>query len=206
MSKEGMNVKKGTILIILGCVCFILALGLTIYNLHEMIRAKQISEDVVEKLIEKIPKQMTSKSESLPDYLKYPEKEMPSYLVNGERYIALLEIPEINLQLPVLGGEWSYKKLRQSPCRYSGSIYKDNIVLAAHNYISHFGRIKELQVGSSILLTDIKGNQFKYVVCAIEVLKPNQVEEMRNGDNWDLTMFTCTYNGKERFTLRCIRE
>ena len=35
-------------------------------------------------------------------------------------------------------------------------------------------------------------------------LPETAVEEMRAGE-WDLTLFTCTYDGRARVTVRCIR-
>ena len=37
-----------------------------------------------------------------------------------------------------------------------------------------------------------------------ETLPETAVEEMRAGE-WDLTLFTCTYDGRARVTVRCIR-
>ena len=38
----------------------------------------------------------------------------------------------------------------------------------------------------------------------VETLPETAVEEMRAGE-WDLTLFTCTYDGRARVTVRCIR-
>lgn len=42
---------------------------------------------------------------------------------------------------------------------------------------------------------------YKYSCKAIETLEPTQVEEMITGD-WDLTLFTCTYNNAKRVGYR----
>ena len=39
----------------------------------------------------------------------------------------------------------------------------------------------------------------------LEILQPTAVEEMTSGD-YDLTLFTCTYGGATRFTVRCLRK
>ena len=59
-----------------------------------------------------------------------------------------------------------------------------------------------LQVGDAVYFTDVGGNVISYEVSATEILKPTQVEEMRNS-SWDLTLYTCTYGGRERVTIRC---
>lgn len=94
--------------------------------------------------------------------------------------------------------------LRRTPCRYSGSAYRDDLILLAHNYESHFGRLKSLSPGDAVLFTDADGNEFAYEVLELEMLRPTAVEDMTAGD-WDLTLFTCTLGGQARVTVRCLR-
>ena len=77
-------------------------------------------------------------------------------------------------------------------------------VIAAHNYKTHFGRLKELRPGDEVRFTDTEGNAFRYTVAELETLGKYDVEEMAAGD-WDLTLFTCTYGGQSRVTVRCLR-
>ena len=115
----------------------------------------------------------------------------------------MLKIPAFGLELPVLS-QWSYPNLRIAPCRYQGSAYTDDLVIAAHNYTSHFGNLKNLQEGDTVILTDMDDNVFTYKVALRETLMPTAVEEMSSGD-WDLTLFTCTLGGSYRVTVRCER-
>ena len=40
-----------------------------------------------------------------------------------------------------------------------------------------------------------------------EVIDEMDTESMLAGEEeWDLTLFTCTYGGRQRYTLRCIQE
>lgn len=43
------------------------------------------------------------------------------------------------------------------------------------------------------------------MVSLVEILDETAVEEMTAGE-WDLTLFTCNYDGRARITVRCIRE
>ena len=121
--------------------------------------------------------------------------------LDGAACIGVLEIPKIDLKLPVLS-EWSYPLLKKAPCRYSGSAYLDNLVIAAHNYRTHFGKLKELETGDEVIFTDAAGNRFEYNVAAVEALTPQSVEDMTSGE-WALSLFTCTLDGKNRVTVRC---
>ena len=76
------------------------------------------------------------------------------------------------------------------------------MIIAAHNYQSHFGTLSEVSLGDEIIFTDIDGNIFLYEVADFENLRGTQVEDMLNSD-WELTLFTCTYGGASRVTVRC---
>ena len=124
-----------------------------------------------------------------------------TYLKSIKACIGILEIPAIDLKLPVLS-EWSYPFLKRAPCRYSGSAYLDNLVITVHNYRTYFGKLKELEVGTEVIFTDAAGNRFEYKVAAVEALTPQSVKDMTSGE-WALSLFTCTLDGKNRVTVRC---
>lgn len=130
-----------------------------------------------------------------------PIPEMPTMEIDGEMYIGYLEMPTIGLTLPVMS-DWSYLQLRIAPCRYWGSVYDNSMVIMAHNYDRHFGRIATLELGDPVQFVCADGEIFSYVVCGHETLKPTDVELMLEGTS-DLTLFTCTYGGKSRCALRC---
>ena len=113
----------------------------------------------------------------IPDYVLNPEMDMPQEEVDGQEYSGVLTIPALSLDLPVIG-EWSYSNLRTAPCRYAGSVYLNNMVIAAHNYRSHFGRLKDLPQGEEVIFTDMDGNVFRYRTAEMEILSPFAVEEM----------------------------
>ncbi len=139
----------------------------------------------------------------LPDYVLNPQMEMPTAEDDGSEYVGTLEIPALELELPVLE-DWSYPSLRVAPCRYSGSAYQEGFVIAAHNYRSHFGRIGDLSYGDCVVFTDVDGNAFSYTVREIQTLESTAIEEMLSTE-WDLSLFTCTLGGQKRLTVRCER-
>ena len=215
-----MKNKRGMILIVGGVLLIAAALILTGYNMWDERRAKQEADALVVQLknaisaqhpVEESPTDTVVQEESdaitevpkLPVYVLNPDMEMPIKTIDAEDYIGVLEVPSLELVLPIIS-EWSYPALKVSPCRYKGSAYKDNLVIAAHNYRSHFGRLEDLQEGEEILFTDMDGNVFRYQVALTEILIPTAIEEMTNGE-WDLTLFTCTLGGQYRVTVRCDR-
>lgn len=54
----------------------------------------------------------------------------------------------------------------------------DNLVIAAHNYTRHFGRLKKLLPGNTVIFTDVDGNCFNYNVLETQILQPNEIKEM----------------------------
>lgn len=205
-----MGKKKGTILMVTGLLLIAAALFLTLFNIYDSKRAGQEAEQVVGQIIGKIEQAQQEKQEQseagvdvTPDYELDSAIEMPSVKVGEFRYIGLLEIPALNRQLPIMA-ECTDQGLRTAPCRYTGSVYEDSMVIAGHNYLSHFAGLRGLPLGSEVYFTDMEGNIFQYTIEWIEVLQPDQVEEMTSGD-WDLTLFTCTYGGQTRHAIRCLR-
>ena len=55
------------------------------------------------------------------------------------------------------------------------------MIVAAHNYDSHFGRIRKLDSGDRIDFTDVTGTVYHYQVIQTEILPDTAVEEMRAG-------------------------
>lgn len=199
------KVMKGKILTGVGLLLIAAALLLTVYNIRESDRAGAESEDMVvrmESLTADLPERLeTEKKELVPEYKKNPEMEMPTVEVNGQECVGMIEIPALGLKLPVIS-EWSDAKLKKAPCRYSGSAYLKNMIIAGHNYRTHFSGIKRLNPGDSVVFTDADGNVFSYEVAEIETVGGYDIEKMEAGD-WDLTLFTCTNKGKARAAVRC---
>ena len=196
---------KGKILTGAGLLLIAAALLLTVYNIRESDRAGAESEEMVvrmESLTADLPERLeTEKKELVPEYKKNPEMEMPTVEVNGQECVGMIEIPALGLKLPVIS-EWSDAKLKKAPWRYSGYSYLKNMIIAGHNYRTHFSGIKRLNPGDSVVFTDADGNVFSYEVAEIETVGGYDIEKMEAGD-WDLTLFTCTNKGKARAAVRC---
>lgn len=207
--------NKGKFLIITGLLLIAAALFLTVYNLYDEVRARRSVMEIMACIEADIPaKPSTEPLEipeeanttasleevEVPDYLLNPDMEMPTENINGIDYIGILRIPALELELPVIS-EWSYPRLKIAPCRYTGSAYQDDLIIAAHNYNSHFGNLKNLREGDTATLTDMDGNVFTYEMAELEILQPTDIEGMDSGE-WDLTLFTCTIGGSSRVTAR----
>lgn len=188
-----------------GLLLIAAALCLFVYNKREAESAAQTAEQALQEISD-VPHVLEQPQESeihsiIPDYISDPTMEMPTVEVDGNFYIGILEIHALELSLPVIS-EWNDTRLKQAPCRYKGSVYLDNLIIAGHNYKKHFGGLKNLQIGDTITFTDMDEHCFSYTVTALEELDGTAIEAMESGD-WDLTLFTCTIGGKKRGTVRC---
>ena len=202
--------KPGSVLMGIGLTLLLSSFALTAYNLWDMNRAAKSSAQVSQQLTAVIPeKELPSEfnpaypNEEIPAYILAPNMSMPEEIVDNVAYIGILEIPDLNLSLPV-ASNWSDPLLKNTPCRYAGSAYTDNLVIAAHNYARHFGNLKNLHLDSEIYFTDISGNIFRYAVSEFETLPPTAIEAMQSNTH-GLTLFTCTIGGHDRITLRAER-
>ena len=190
--------RRGAVaLITIGCLFILAALTLGGYNLWDDHRAEQS----VSGILDRLPIRKPPASDTTPDYILNPDMEMPTEEIDGYLYIGKVSIPALALELPVMD-TWDYKRMKIAPCRYVGTAYRPGFVLCAHNYTAHFGRLKNLSPGDSVIFTDVAGNEFSYEVAKVEILAPTAVEEMKS-DDWDLTMFSCTLDGRTRVTVRC---
>lgn len=210
--------QAGTIWIAMGLLLIAAALCFAAYNLYDSLRAQRASDDIIaqleqlpgeeptEPVRETVPEGETAPVEtiSVPDFVRFPDMEMPVERIRGIDYIGVLRIPALEMELPVTSW-WSYDHLQVAPCRYTGSAYLRNMVICGHNYPSHFGNLKNLTEGDLATFTDMDGNVFTYRMVERETLQPTDVEGMESGD-WDLTLFTCTVGGKLRITIRFAQE
>ncbi|MCI8609657.1 MAG: sortase [Firmicutes bacterium] len=203
--KDRAKPKSGKILMRIGIILLVAAVALAGYNVWDDNRAAESVEWVMDMMPDLVKSSVSDpalvQEQSYPDYMVYPDMEMPTVDIDGNEYIGVLSLPSLGKDLPVLS-EWSYPNLRVAPCRYAGTAYKKGFVICAHNYTHHFGDIKYLQPGDSLYFTDVDGNVFNYEVEQTEQLEPDHTKYMIS-DEWDLTLFTCTIGGQFRVAVRC---
>lgn len=190
-----MRNKLGTIFMGTGAVLVLAAFSLFLWNQREARRAEASVEKVLPQIIEQM--------EAADDYPDPYDTDMTVVEIDGYGYIGYLSIPSLGLELPVMS-EWDYQRLKIAPCRYAGAAKTNDLVIAAHNYARHFGMLSQLAAGDKVYFCDMDGVLAAYEVMEVVALKPTDVEEMTSGD-YALTLFTCTYGGKSRVTVRCAR-
>ena len=205
-----MRDKCRRICLISGFLLIIAAIALCIYNIAESRKAEKRSQSVMTELRAEIEEyaaeeasETITESDLFAEYEPTEQEEMQVISVDGTDYCGYLSIEELGIELPVIN-EFSYASLKTAPCRYSGSVAENDIIIAAHNYSTHFGRLNSLSDGSEIVFTDCSGKSSSYNVISIEEIDGSDKAQMFSGEgtDWDLTLFTCTLSGKRRVTVR----
>lgn len=202
--------KAGIIFVTLGVVLILSALLLFLYNGLEDRRAGQEAEllldDVLSAIADQtdIPTQQTENDvEESTEQAETLPAEMPVVMIYGYEYIGYISIPDLDLELPVMA-EWDYNRLKISPCRHFGSSRTDDLVIAAHNYKTHFGKLSSLEEGAEIIFTDMDGIENYYTLSRLDTLAPDAVDAVQNS-GYDLVLYTCTPGGATRVVAFCDR-
>jgi len=199
--------KTGKKLIITGVIFVLSALSIYIHNQVMDNNARSFTDKVMYNIDEYIhhqKRQSDAITYTLPlneEEKNYIQSDQICYKYQNYAFTGYISIPKLDLELPVMY-DWSYDNLNICPCRYYGSVLTDDLVIAAHNYKSHFGNINDLINGDEVFYTDITGNSYEYEVSFVEILNPAETDKMTSGE-YDLTLFTCTWSGSERIVVRC---
>ena len=206
------SVKKnlGNALMIAGLLLICGALALLYYNRWESSKAGLASLNIRNELAEAINEgtavleqpEVQAVENAIPDeYLP-----MAVGVVDDTRYLGILEIPSLELSLPVREN-WDYDSLKTSPCRYSGSYKTGDFVICAHNYDKHFGPLRTASAGAEVVFISVTGERYNYVISNVETVEPTDIDYMIDSRaDWDMTLFTCTTGGRTRCAVRCIRN
>ncbi len=127
--------------------------------------------------------------------------------LKGYDVMARIDIDAIDAHLPVLA-ETSPEALKVSACYYEGVMpgEEGNLVITGHNYSngSIFGRLDELKVGDTVLVTGLDGVTHTYTIYELDHITPDHPEKLNDTENdSELTLLTCESHGNGRLVVRC---
>ena len=125
-----------------------------------------------------------------------PEKARDS----SSEFIGELSFPKSGRSFAVRR-EWSDELLLRGPCRVSGSAEGGDLIIAGHNYRSHFRTLWNAAQGDRAEFRDLNGDLYCYEVLFSETVAGSDTEAMSAGD-WDMTLFTCTADAESRVAVR----
>ena len=187
-----MRNKTSIIFLFLGAVLIISACALCAYYTYEDHQAK-VNAALILKVVEHPLEEKVQEEEQLVIQVEDFEAEV----------IGILTIEKLSIHLPVLS-EYTTGNLKFSVCCYERDYFAKSgrMVIAGHNYKSHFGRLSQMTNGDIVIFTDIHGNESQYYVTEIIEIDGEDAGALDEGD-WTLSLFTCAFDRTKRIVIRC---
>ena len=197
---------------ITGAMLIAAALSLNYYNYFHEKQSEKRMTSVLSDLKEQISDSADSADSSSPfdvfddsvgeDDSDTSDKEIS---LDGNGYIGIISFPTLGQEFPVTRG-WSYAAMNTAACQYSGRRVDNDLIICAHNYSGFFDKLDRLSSGDEVIFTDIYGREFDYTVTNSELLSGWDSPSLVNGGgtDWDMTLFTCTWSGYSRVTVRLV--
>lgn len=128
----------------------------------------------------------------------------------GYKVVGIIEIPKINIKYPILN-KTNDDAMQYAITKFSGGEINSigNFVMAGHNYLdgSMFGKVKQLELGDEIKLTDLYNNTVTYEIFDIYSTDPNDTKIINSvkENTKEITLITCT-NGHINRLITKARE
>ena len=193
--------KHNKLIISLGLLLLAAALFVGLGNFYAESRAGREAQKISEQLEVLQAEKAEEIDQTVTEQANEPA-DMTKLELDGEEYIGVVEIPSIQLKLPVYS-EWSDERLKNAPCRYDGSVHDDDLIIVGRDYKKHFDSLDELPLGTQIVFWDAEERLYPYEIKMVQWLDPEDIGIVKQGD-WDMTLFACDKDGQPRFALRCV--
>lgn len=123
-------------------------------------------------------------------------------------YESILSIPKIGIEYPVLS-DTDDELLKISLNKFWGGSPNSvgNYCIVGHNYKSGkmFGKLSQIYNGDKVYLKDLSGKNVEYQVYDRYIVYPEDVactSQVTNGLR-EMTLITCTNQGKQRLIIKC---
>jgi len=144
-------------------------------------------------------------------YEEYEEIKMENIerKIEDKNIIAIIKIPKINLEYPVLY-ETTESLMKIAPTRYFGNFPNEvgNFCIIGHNYYdnTHFSNLHKLEKDDLVYLMDAYGNEMEYKVYDIYEIDDTDFsfKDPKDEEKIELTLITCTINKSKRLVVKCL--
>lgn len=125
----------------------------------------------------------------------------------GHKVVGKVKIPKLGIEKYIIE-ETTQETLKVAVTKTYGPKANQigNFCISGHNYIQTFGRLKELEIGDEIILTDTYNQEVIYQVYKNYKVAPNDtscLSQETNGER-ELTLITCTLGAIKRNIIKAI--
>ena len=130
--------------------------------------------------------------------------------LGGYKVIGIIKIPKIDLEYPILE-KTNVESLSISVTKFWGNDINEigNVTIAGHNTLAGamFGKLKKLEAGDIIELTDSQNITLQYEVFETSIIDPNDISIILPTEEGtrEVTLITCE-NGKTNRRIVKARE
>ena len=191
--------KVINVILIMLIIAALVVIGLIIYNYI-------VSEQNDNKLAEVV----TEIEEQFSNNASTNSIEPANVQYNGYDVVGIIEIPSINIKYPIIN-KTNDTTMKYSITKFSGGEINSigNFTVAGHNNLNGtmFGKVKRLNIGDQIKMTDLYNNTVTYEIFEIYSVDPNDVSVLNPVDEntREITLITCT-NGHLNRLITKARE
>ena len=174
-----------------------------------MIFQKQYEDQVYEKENKELVRVFHEEEKKMENENSKNDKEKKKIDIEykGQKVIGLIEIPEIDLEYPILEKTTNLAMATSISRYYGGEINElGNVSLAGHNNYSGtmFGKNKNLKKGDKVLLTDLTGKTLEYEIYDKFVTHPDDTDVLETKDKTirEVTLITCKNGRSQRLIIK----
>lgn len=171
-----------------------------------VIRMKKNKETVnamanVVNIVEELQQDLQSKN------AEEAKQQLLETTIQGYNIEGIIEIPSIGLKYPIID-QTNDETMKISVTKFWGSNINEvgNYTIAGHNNLdgTMFGKVKKLQKGDIIKLTNLYGKTVEYKIFDMYVIDPNDVSctEIVEEGTREVTLITCTNGRKNRLVTK----
>lgn len=191
------KIKTYKLLRIILIIVAIILLVLVMRKFYKSYKTEKLAEETISKIINQVENQDIVSNKI--------DMQMQGYNVVG-----IIKIPKIELEYPILE-KTNIESLKISITKFWGNSLNEvgNLTLAGHNNLNGtmFGKIKKLENGDIIEITDTQNITLKYEVFKKYVIDPNDISCIQSEEEGtrEITLITCT-NGRSNRLIVKARE
>lgn len=182
--------KRYSIITYVGIFLFFLGISCLIYNYYENKKQESLENEMIEEFFE-----VEDEEEKV---IEEPKEEQPIKQNVVVNYMAVLEIPKINLKRGLVDKNSSSNNVNRNIYILKETTLPDeqinsHIILAAHSgnsYISFFRNLKKLDMKDNIYFY-YKGVKYIYEVSNKYEIEKTGTTELMQTNTSDITLITC---------------
>lgn len=191
--------KVINVILIMLIIAALVVIGLIIYNYV----VSEQNDNNLAKVVTEIEEQFSNNANT-------NSIEPANVQYNGYDVVGIIEIPSINIKYPIIN-KTNDTTMKYSITKFSGGEINSigNFTVAGHNNLNGtmFGKVKRLNIGDQIKMTDLYNNTVTYEIFEIYSVDPNDVSVLNPVDKntREITLITCT-NGHLNRLITKARE